>query len=75
MGEIFLPFFLVLLVAVVFAKTLSQLFVPWAVSLMVGGMIIGPYGFGWLDLHESILFLSEIGAVFVMFMAGLEINL
>ncbi|MGM0628838.1 MAG: cation:proton antiporter [Patescibacteria group bacterium] len=71
----FLSFFIILLAAVFFSEVFSRLHVPWVVTLILAGVIIGPFGFGWVDIDENIYFLGQIGLVFLMFMAGLEIKL
>ncbi len=69
----FLPFFLVLFAAVFFSEVFQRLHLPWVVALILGGIILGPFGFGW-EPGETISFLGQIGLVFLMFMAGLEIR-
>jgi len=70
----FTSFFIILLVAVFFSAVFARLHLPWAVALIVGGMVIGPHGFDFFKPNETILFLSEIGLIFLMFMAGLEVR-
>jgi len=41
----------------------------------LGGVIIGPNGFNFFEVNSTIEFLSQIGLVFLMFLAGLETNL
>lgn len=48
---------------------------PWVIALIIAGMVIGPYGFDVIQLTPTTNFFSEIGLIFVMFMAGLETNL
>ncbi len=71
----FFPFFIILLVAVVFSQMFMRMRIPWVVSLIVGGMVIGPNGLGWFEPDNTIDFLATIGLVFLMFMAGLESKL
>lgn len=70
--EPFLPFFLILLVAVVFSYLFMQMRIPWVVSLIIGGMLLGPNGFGVFEPTDTVEFLGTIGLVFLMFIAGLE---
>ncbi len=65
-------FFLVLLAALVFPMLLRGLNVPWVVALIVAGMVIGPSGVDLVSDSPVLSFLSDIGVVFLMFMAGLE---
>lgn len=48
---------------------------PWVVALILGGMVIGPHGLGVLEINSTVSFFGDIGLVFLMFMAGLEIRL
>jgi len=68
----FTAFFIVLLVAVFFATLFKKFHLPWAVALIIGGVLAGPNLFGWIEINDTISFMGEIGAVFLMFMAGLE---
>lgn len=68
----YLPFFLILLASVLFAAAFRSFHLPWVLALITAGMVIGPYGFGFAESTPSLEFLSEIGLIFLMFMAGLE---
>ena len=70
-----LPFFLVLFTGLFFSEVFRRLHIPWVIALIIGGIIVGPFGFGWLEETATISFLGEIGLVFLMFMAGLETRL
>lgn len=68
------PFFIILLAGLVFSKLFNRLHLPWVVALILGGIIIGPHGMGLFKPDPTIEFLAQIGLVFLMFMAGLEIR-
>lgn len=68
----FLPFFLILLASVLFAAAFRSFHLPWVLALITAGMAIGPYGLGVADSTPSLEFLSQVGLIFLMFMAGLE---
>jgi Kef-type K+ transport system membrane component KefB len=68
----FWSFFLILFAALTFSTLFSRLHLPWVLALIVGGMIVGPHGAGWLVIDPTIEFFAQIGLVFLMFMAGLE---
>ena len=70
--EPFLPFFLILLIAVVLSRLFMQMRIPWVVALIIGGILLGPNGFGWFMPTDTVEFLGTIGLVFLMFIAGLE---
>jgi Kef-type K+ transport system membrane component KefB len=71
----FFPFFIILLVAVVFSQLFLRMKIPWVVALIFGGIIVGPNGIGWFQTDNTIDFLAEIGLVMLMFMAGVESKL
>jgi len=74
MGE-FYPFFLVIFVAVLFSVIFKRFNVPWVITLIIGGISIGPYGFDVLPESQILDFIAQIGLIFLMFMAGLEVRL
>ena len=71
MLELF-PFFIVIFAAVFFSAAFNRLHLPWVVALILGGILIGPEILGIFEPNETTTLLSEIGLVFLMFMAGLE---
>lgn len=66
-----LPFFIVLFAGLFFSEFFFRFHVPWVVALIIGGIIIGPSGFNIFTPDNTIIFLGEIGLIFLMFMAGL----
>ena len=48
--------------------------IPGIVGLIISGMIIGPHGIHLLESGESIKLLSTAGLLYLMFLAGLELN-
>ena len=46
--------------------------IPWAVMLIIGGIIVGPSFLDVISLNPTIDFIGQIGLIFLMFMAGLE---
>ncbi|MEX0689888.1 MAG: cation:proton antiporter, partial [Candidatus Paceibacterota bacterium] len=67
-----IPFFIILFVGVFFSGVFKKLNLPWVLALIVGGIIVGPFALGLFEPNETIEFISQIGLVFLMFMAGLE---
>jgi len=74
MSELY-PFFIVVFSAVFFSTIFRRFNVPWVIALIIGGMVIGPFGFDLLPFDGAISVISQIGLVFLMFMAGLETRL
>jgi Kef-type K+ transport system membrane component KefB len=71
---------LVLVAAVAFTAPLllglaPALRLPSVVLELVAGIAIGPAGLGWVELDEPVEVLSLVGLAFLLFLAGLEIEL
>ncbi|MFK4784592.1 cation:proton antiporter [Fusobacterium sp. MFO224] len=49
--------------------------IPSIIYLLLGGMLVGPYGFNIVSRTLKIELLGAIGLLYIMFEAGLEINL
>ncbi|WP_320048082.1 cation:proton antiporter [uncultured Ilyobacter sp.] len=60
------------LIAPLFAQKLK---LPGIVGLIAAGLIVGPHTFGILENDRTIELLGTIGLLYIMFEAGLEINL
>ena len=49
---------------------------PVVVGLLLGGIVVGPYGLGIFPVHPAVAdFFAELGKLMLMFFAGLEIDL
>ncbi len=68
-------FFLVVMTIILIAPLLSErVRLPGIVGIILGGMLIGPYGFKLLPANDRMEFFSTIGLVYLMFSAGLELD-
>ena len=71
---------LVLIVSIaVLSPFISDVAKRWtrvpAVVIEIGlGIVLGPYVLGWAELDDIIDFLAEMGLVFLIFLAGFEID-
>jgi len=63
---------LVMLVAPVFADRLR---IPDLVLLLLAGAVLGPHGLHILDRSSAVTMLGSVGLLYIMFLAGLEIDL
>src|SRR5690242_5561265 len=71
----FLIFALVLLVAAVLTVPLARrIGLPAIVAYLIGGMILGPSGLAIFGTPESIIPVSELGVVMLLFLIGLELE-
>ena len=70
------PIFLTIMTVILITPVLSQrMRLPGIVGLILGGMLISPHVLGLLKLTATIELLGMIGLVYLMFTAGLEIDL
>jgi len=60
------------------AKAVGELFERFALPSVLGeilaGAILGPYALGWIQASDILHSVAELGAIFVLFSAGLEIS-
>src|SRR6516162_1536494 len=77
LGEFgFLTFGLVLLLTAVLSVPIGRkIGLPSIVAYLLGGIIIGPSGLALFPTPESILPVSELGVVMLLFLIGLELEL
>ena len=62
-------------VAVVLVALFRYLQLPQILAYLCAGIIVGPYGMGWIPDLEGTRTLAEFGLVFLMFTIGLEFSL
>lgn len=70
-----LVFSLILLIILLSPILLQKLKIPGIIGLIISGVIIGPYGFNIIANNSAIELFSTIGLLYIMFVAGLELNL
>lgn len=64
----------VALVAPVLVNLEPRLRLPAVAAEILIGVVVGPSGFGWLELDLPVTVLSLLGLAFLLFLAGLEID-
>lgn len=70
------PIFLIVLVIILCAPLLlNKLKIPHIIGMIVAGVIIGPYGFNVLASDSSFAIFGQVGLLYLMFLAGLEIDM
>jgi Kef-type K+ transport system membrane component KefB len=68
--------FSIVLFIILFAPILlSRLRIPPIIGLIIAGAIIGPNGFNLLQRDSSIVLFGTVGLLYIMFLAGLEIDM
>lgn len=70
-----LVFSLILLIILMAPILLKRLNIPGIIGLIISGVVIGPYGFNLLENNFAIKLFSTIGLLYIMFIAGLELDL
>ncbi len=65
---------IVLSIIFIVPNLLSRFKVPTITSIMIAGMVIGDYGLKIITVDDTLKVLSWLGAVFLMFLAGLEVD-
>ncbi|MGH7998861.1 MAG: cation:proton antiporter, partial [Brasilonema sp.] len=74
--EPIVPFAILLVVILVVPILFERLQLPGLVGLLVSGVVLGPYGWNLLQTESAMMtLLSDIGLVYLMFVAGLEIDI
>src|SRR5690554_5543521 len=70
-----LIFSLILFIILLSPILLKRLNIPGIIGLIIAGVIIGPYGFNILEKNSAVDLFSTIGLLYIMFIAGLELDL
>jgi len=70
--ETLFPFFIILFSGLFLSEFFHRIHLPWVVALIISGFVVGPAGFGIIESSQTLEFLSSLGLIFVMFMAGVE---
>lgn len=70
-----LKFLLVLIIILAAPLLLNKIKVPHLLGLIIAGAIIGPNGFNVLSRDSSIVVTGTTGFLYIMFLAGLEIDM
>lgn len=70
-----LVFSLMLLIILLSPLVLRKLRIPSIIGLIIAGIACGPFGFNLLLRNESIELLGTVGLLYIMFLAGLELDL
>ena len=66
-----LVLFIILFAPILFKK----IKVPHIIGLILAGVIVGPYGTNLLSRDSSIVLFGTVGLLYIMFLAGIEIDL
>ena len=70
-----LVFSLILLIILVSPILLRRLNIPGIIVLILSGVAIGPYALNWVENNAAVDLFSTIGLLYIMFIAGLELDM
>ena len=68
-------FFLVLIIILFAPMVLERLRIPHIIGMILAGVAIGEYGFNILERDSSFELFGEVGLYYIMFLAGLEMDM
>ncbi|APC91361.1 MULTISPECIES: cation:proton antiporter [Francisella] len=62
---------------IIFASSILSKFLrlPNIISLIIAGVLFGPYGFNILDQSLAVTIFAKTGLIYIMFLAGFELNI
>ncbi|MFW5886527.1 MAG: cation:proton antiporter, partial [Bacteroidota bacterium] len=70
-----LKFLIILLIILVIPILSDKIKIPHLLGMIIAGVLIGPYGFNLLARDSSIILSGTAGLLYIMFLAGLEIDM
>ena len=70
-----LKFFLILVIILFAPLLLNKIKIPHLLGLIIAGAVIGPNGFNVMERDSGIILSGTAGLLYIMFLAGLEIDL
>ncbi|MCK9300544.1 MAG: cation:proton antiporter, partial [Bacteroidales bacterium] len=68
-------FMIVLLIILLAPILLKRLRIPHIVGMILAGLLVGPHGLNILPRDSSIELFGQLGLLYIMFLAGVEIDL
>ncbi|UII30539.1 cation:proton antiporter [Fulvivirga ulvae] len=68
-------FSLILFIILLSPILLKKIKVPGIIGLIISGVIIGPHGLNILEQNSAINLFSTIGLLYIMFIAGIELDI
>jgi Kef-type K+ transport system membrane component KefB/nucleotide-binding universal stress UspA family protein len=68
-------FFLVLLIILFAPMVMGRLRIPHIIGMILAGVVVGKYGFNILERDSSFQLFGKVGVYYIMFLAGMEMDL
>ncbi len=70
-----MKFFVVLAIILIAPIVMGKLRIPHIAGMVLAGMLVGPYGLNILAKDGSFDLFAHVGLIYLMFLAGLEMNM
>ena len=70
-----LIFFVVLLIILFAPIIMSKLRIPHIIGMVLAGVLVGQHGLNILERDESFELFGRVGLFYIMFLAGLEMDM
>lgn len=70
-----LIFFVVLCIILFAPMIMAKLRIPHIIGMVLAGILVGKYGLNILERDSSFELFGKVGVLYIMFLAGLEMNL
>ena len=70
-----MKFLLILIIILLAPLLLNKIRVPQLLGLIIAGAVVGPFGFNLMERDSGIILSGTVGLLYIMFLAGLEIDL
>lgn len=68
-------FFLVMVIILFAPMVLGRLRIPHIIGMILAGVVVGEYGFNILERDSSFELFGKVGLYYIMFLAGLEMDM
>lgn len=68
-------FLIVLLIILLGSVVFRRMRIPPIVGMIIAGIAVGPYGFGLLERDASFRIFGDVGILYIMFQAAVEIDM
>jgi len=72
--QLLLQLFAIFVTAKAVGEIFERMNLPSVLGEILAGAVFGPYALGWIPASSTVHSVAELGAIFVLFSAGLEIS-
>jgi Kef-type K+ transport system membrane component KefB len=72
--QLLLELFVIFVTTKMLGEIFERLNLPAVPGEILAGVALGPYALGWMPASDTLRSVAQIGAIFVLFSAGLEIS-